>query len=319
MHGTAFARTQRRTRRSYTRCLRTRTLKNWLPRHWPSRSGAHSDGHSGLRRRRGHYTRRRSFIHRARPGLRHNHARRRRLRAGGRSRCNRTGRSCRSRWRGRYRCRRGRHTSCRRHNHSRRRRRNSRRNHRRRRRNHGGPVSRRRRWNHGGARRRRRDRGSNYWSRRSSHRRRHRGLCGDRRHGRTRRRRGNFLLLSDSSQNISRTGDVGQIDLSLDFFVAAQRARGFGSRRCGFRQSSETDSHLFRLEVFQRTGMGLLLGHADFLQDVENSLAFNFQLPGEIVDSNLAHPAFLVPRVVLGLHRSLTGSSSFVGTSPQLD
>jgi hypothetical protein len=44
--------------------------------------------------------------------------------------------------------------------------------------------------------------------------------------------------------------------------------------------------------------MGLLLGHPDFLQDIENSLAFNFQLPGEIVDSNLAHPAFLVLRVV---------------------
>ena len=44
--------------------------------------------------------------------------------------------------------------------------------------------------------------------------------------------------------------------------------------------------------------MGLLLGHPDCFQDIENSLAFNFQLPSEIVDSNLAHPAFLVPRVV---------------------
>lgn len=45
--------------------------------------------------------------------------------------------------------------------------------------------------------------------------------------------------------------------------------------------------------------MGLLLGYAHFLQNIENSLALHFQFPGEIVDSNLAHPAFLVLRVVL--------------------
>jgi hypothetical protein len=45
--------------------------------------------------------------------------------------------------------------------------------------------------------------------------------------------------------------------------------------------------------------MGLLLRHPDERKRVENGFAFNFQLPGEIVDSNLAHPAFLVPRAVL--------------------
>jgi hypothetical protein len=55
--------------------------------------------------------------------------------------------------------------------------------------------------------------------------------------------------------------------------------------------------------------MGLLLGHADFLQDIENRLTLHFQFPGEIVDSNLAHPAFLLLRVALGLHRSLAGVS----------
>jgi hypothetical protein len=31
---------------------------------------------------------------------------------------------------------------------------------------------------------------------------------------------------------------------------------------------------------FERTGMGLLLGDTDFREDIENGLAFNFQLPG---------------------------------------
>jgi len=57
--------------------------------------------------------------------------------------------------------------------------------------------------------------------------------------------------------------------------------------------------HLFRFVLFQRTGMRLLLGHPDQWQHVEDGLALDFQLSGEIVDSNLAHPAFLAPRVVL--------------------
>jgi hypothetical protein len=41
--------------------------------------------------------------------------------------------------------------------------------------------------------------------------------------------------------------------------------------------------------------MGLLLGDANFRQDIENSFTFDFQLPGQIVDSNLTHPPFLCP------------------------
>jgi len=85
---------------------------------------------------------------------------------------------------------------------------------------------------------------------------------------------------------------VRQINLCLDFFFAAQSAGGLG-RSSPFGGSTEMDPYFLCLKVFQRTGMGLLLGHPDGLQDIENSLALNFQLPGEIVDSNLAHPAFL--------------------------
>ena len=38
-------------------------------------------------------------------------------------------------------------------------------------------------------------------------------------------------------------------------------------------------------------GMGLLLGDANRRQSIENDLTFNFQLSGQIVDSNLTHPA----------------------------
>jgi hypothetical protein len=36
--------------------------------------------------------------------------------------------------------------------------------------------------------------------------------------------------------------------------------------------------------------MGFLLGDTDFRQRIEDGFAFYFQLSGQIVDSNLAHP-----------------------------
>ena len=47
--------------------------------------------------------------------------------------------------------------------------------------------------------------------------------------------------------------------------------------------------------------------------------ADQFQFPGEIVNSNLAHPTFLFPRVVLGLHRSLTESAFWTRTQSECD
>ncbi len=41
--------------------------------------------------------------------------------------------------------------------------------------------------------------------------------------------------------------------------------------------------------------MRFLLGDSNMRERVENGFAFNFQFPGEIVDSNLTHPAFLSP------------------------
>jgi hypothetical protein len=64
--------------------------------------------------------------------------------------------------------------------------------------------------------------------------------------------------------------------------------------------------------LFQGTGVGLLLRHPDGGQHVENSFTFDFQLSGEIVDSNLAHPAFRLLRVVLRYSLHPHGVSFFM-------
>jgi hypothetical protein len=75
MHRSTFTRTQRRTRRS-RRLWPSRTLKNWLPRDWPSRRRTRNT--AGRNRSRcGH----RRLVDRARASLRHDHSRRRRNRS----------------------------------------------------------------------------------------------------------------------------------------------------------------------------------------------------------------------------------------------
>jgi len=55
----------------------------------------------------------------------------------------------------------------------------------------------------------------------------------------------------------------------------------------------EVTAHLLGFMVFKRAGMGLLLRDPNFGKHVKNGLALDFQFPGQIVDSNLAHPPFL--------------------------
>jgi|HubBroStandDraft_6_1064221.scaffolds.fasta_scaffold159713_2 hypothetical protein len=304
MHRPALARTQRWARCTRRSARHRRTpLKDWLPRHRPSRYGTiqPANWNSGLHRR---WRRsQRSLVHRSRSGLRNNHARHRRLRS---NRTRRNGSRRRSaRGYGGRRCRRG--NLC----HRRRRRRTCRR------------CAHGRGWNRRRGYRRRNHRTWNNWSRRSSRHRRcrrcHRRLryrrrnhwpahasgwrCCRRsmchwRHHRTRRhwRRNRFLLLSNGSQHIPRSGNVRQINFGLDFFFAAKPARtGLASRRRTFRRGADVHPHFLRFVLFQRTGVRLLLRHSYRCQRVENGFALNFQLSGKIVDSNLTHPAFRFP------------------------
>ena len=109
------------------------------------------------------------------------------------------------------------------------------------------------------------------------------------------RGRGRLLLADDGFQNVAGLGNIGEIDLGLDLIGvgAARPGRPAGSLRCA--GGAEVGADFLRFVVFERTGMGLLLGDSDFRKYVENRFAFDFQLPGQIVDSNLAHPPFRPP------------------------
>jgi hypothetical protein len=100
------------------------------------------------------------------------------------------------------------------------------------------------------------------------------------------------LLADDGLQDIARLGNLGKVDLGLDplGFGAAGTGRLGG---LGFAGATNMSTHLFGFVLFNGTGMGLLLGDADGSQCIENDLALDFQLSGQIVDSNLTHPPFL--------------------------
>jgi len=85
---------------------------------------------------------------------------------------------------------------------------------------------------------------------------------------------------------------VGKIDLGLDFirFGAPRTRRPARSLRLTGR--AELRAHLVRFMVFERTGVALLLGDSNLRKYIENRFTFNFQLPCQIVDSNLTHLPF---------------------------
>lgn len=325
MHGATFAWTQWRTRCAHSRrSCRPRTLKNRLtgnrtPRRRPRRL---SDRYTR--------TRRRSFVHRTRSGLRHDHARRRSCRRSrsGRRHCarrcrwcgrGRNGRSGKRGWRHDHRGRNGRY-------------RTRRRSHRRNR------LSRNRswsfRWRHGRSRRCRnrrlfRCRRCDNWrgrrgnSRSRWHSRSH-WLGSNRRSDNRPRRRywrsrrlcrmfHRFLLLRDRSQHIPGPRDVRQIDLGLDFLFAARgmcRFRRLGRR---IRRTAQVCPYFFRFVFFERAGVSLLLGDSDNREHIQNGLAFNFQFSCQIVDSNLTHRPFLCSALCLGIHCILTESACLHG------
>jgi hypothetical protein len=112
-----------------------------------------------------------------------------------------------------------------------------------------------------------------------------------------------FLLLGDGAQHISRTRNMREVDLGLDLFFAASGTGGFRRTRRRVGSAAEMFPYQFRFVIFQRTGVRLLLRDAHRGQHVKNFLALDFQLTGQIVDSNLAHPPsfpFLVPQLVRG-------------------
>jgi hypothetical protein len=93
-----------------------------------------------------------------------------------------------------------------------------------------------------------------------------------------------FLLLGeDRLQDITRLGDMREVDLGSDRLGRASRAAGVRSALCKC-------AYLLRLVSLQRTGMGLAGSQTQLCQYVKNSLTLDFHLAREIVDTNLTHP-----------------------------
>ncbi len=95
---------------------------------------------------------------------------------------------------------------------------------------------------------------------------------------------------------------MGEIDLSLDLVFAASGTRGLCRTRRRIGAAAEMFPHQVRFVIFQRTGVRLLLRNPHRGQHVKNFLALDFQLTGQIVDSNLTHPLslpLLVPLISL--------------------
>jgi len=101
------------------------------------------------------------------------------------------------------------------------------------------------------------------------------------------------LLLRDGAQHVARSRNVGEVDLGLDAFVAVNGTRSLRRTRRRFGAASEMFPHQLRFVIFQRTGVRLLLRNAYRGQYVKNFLALDFQLTGQIIDSNLTHPLSL--------------------------
>jgi hypothetical protein len=101
------------------------------------------------------------------------------------------------------------------------------------------------------------------------------------------------LLFADGGKNIAWARDMRKINLGLDLVSCrAAGTRCLGSSVAFCRAATQLCTDLLRFVLFQRTGMGLFLGDPDFRKHIENGLALDFQLPCQIVDSNLTHPPF---------------------------
>jgi hypothetical protein len=101
------------------------------------------------------------------------------------------------------------------------------------------------------------------------------------------------LLLANRVQNIARPGNIREVDLGLYLIAIDAAGTRLLRRSLRFTRGAKVCAQLLRFVFFHGTGVRLLLRDAYFRKCVENRFAFNFQLPGQIVDSNLAHPPFL--------------------------
>jgi hypothetical protein len=116
-------------------------------------------------------------------------------------------------------------------------------------------------------------------------------------------------LPGDGLQHIARLGNSRQVNFGLDFARQGARCRSGGSGsslRSSLSLPTEVLPDLLGLVRLDGAGVRLLVGDADLGQVVENFLALHFQLPRQIVDANLFHPACVLPNCPSSLHLNLT-------------
>jgi hypothetical protein len=99
-----------------------------------------------------------------------------------------------------------------------------------------------------------------------------------------------FLLLvgQNGLHHVAGLGDVGEIDFGCYGLRGARGRRTAVTARS--RSTLVVRANLLCLKVFQRTGMCLAAGQAEFRQYVKNLPTLDFHLAREIVDTNLTHP-----------------------------
>jgi hypothetical protein len=88
---------------------------------------------------------------------------------------------------------------------------------------------------------------------------------------------------------------MGKVKLRLDLLWPGPSGACFLRRR-RFPVRGEVLPHFFRFVDFDGTGMSFLFGDTKGGQEIEDFLALDFQLPSQIVDSNLRlHPPCISP------------------------
>jgi hypothetical protein len=110
-----------------------------------------------------------------------------------------------------------------------------------------------------------------------------------------------LLLLSFSQQPcyVARLGDLGEVNFWFDL----SRGRSFPRRRAG--PGRKMLSYPYRFIFLNRAGVGFLLSHAHFRQDIQYYFGLHFKLSGQIIDSNF-HPLSVASKYLLRDHNDLT-------------
>ncbi len=97
-----------------------------------------------------------------------------------------------------------------------------------------------------------------------------------------------FFLGQNRLEHIAGLGYVRQIDFWR--YGRSSIARISRTGVATARATRKMRTYLFRLILLQRAGVGFAGAHAEFCQNLKNLPALDFQLPREIVDTNLTHP-----------------------------